>query len=344
MRVLQVTPRYPPRTGGVENHVEQVSERLVDRGHDVTVHTADAGPDVAHSETRNGVAVRRHRALAPGGAYHLAPGVLRSVRRADADVVHAHNYHSFPLLLAAAGARCRVVATPHYHGGSASRLRDALLRVYRPAGGWALGRADAVVAVSEWERDRLAATFGLAATHVPNGVDVGRFAAADPEVRDRPYLLTVGRLEAYKGVQFAVDALAHLPEFDLLIAGEGPYAGTLRRRAAERGVADRTEFLGYVDHDRLPGLYAGASAHLTLSEFEAYGLTVAEALAAGTSCVVHEAGALADWVGETGCVGVPDRTPDAVAAAVREAAGTTVDVSLPTWDDVVADLEALYRP
>jgi glycosyltransferase involved in cell wall biosynthesis len=345
VRVVQVCPRYRPRDGGVETHVAELSERLAARGHEVTVHTADAGPDVAREETRAGVRVRRHHGLAPGGAFHVAPGLLPAVRRADADVVHAHNYHSTPLVLAAAAAGdAAFVATPHYHGGSASRLRDLLLVPYRLPGGWALRRADRVLAVSGWERGRLREAFGVDARVVPNGLDVARFREATPETRERPYLLSVGRLEPYKGVDDAVRALAALDGYDLLVAGSGPDRERLERVAGEAGVAERVDFLGYVSDDRLPGLYAGAAAFLTLSTFESYGMTVAEALAAGTPCVVRESGALTDWTTREGCVGVETPTPERVAGAVREALGRRVDPSdLPSWDEVCDRVAAEYR-
>jgi glycosyltransferase involved in cell wall biosynthesis len=345
VNVCQVVPRYPPRTGGVETHVREVSERLVARGHDVTVVTADAGGDVSRRETRNGVRVRRRRGVAPGGAFHVAPGVARAVRAVDADVVHAHNYHSLPLLFAAAAAGdARFVATPHYHGGSASDLRDRLLTLYRPLGRWALRRADAVVAVSDWEREQLRADFGVAATVVPNGIEVERFRDADPRTHDRPYLLTVGRLEAYKGVQHAIRALPALPDYDLLVAGSGDYGDRLREVARETDVAERVEFLGYVADADLPAVYAGAAAFVTMSGFEAYGLTVGEALAAGTPAVVREAGALVDWAAREDCVGVAGTDPDDVASAVERTVGLSPDPdTLPTWDDVVDELEALYR-
>lgn len=346
MRVLQVTPRYPPRTGGVETHVREVSERLLDRGHDVTVVTADAQRGLRTRERVNGVDVVRHRGVAPDGAFHVAPGVARTVRRLDADVVHAHNYHSVPLLFAAlAVGDAAFVATPHYHGGSASGVRDALLSLYRLPGGWALRRADAVLAVSEWERDRLEAAFDLdVAAVVPNGLDVARFADATPERRDGPYLFSIGRLEAYKGVQHLVRALPELPAYDLVVAGAGPDRETLEGVAREAGVADRVEFLGFVDADRVPGLYAGAAAHVTLSSFEAYGMTVAESLAAGTPCVVRRAGALREWARREDCVGVDDVSPASVADAVRTAAGRSTSTDgLLTWDDVTDELEATYQ-
>jgi glycosyltransferase involved in cell wall biosynthesis len=97
----------------------------------------------------------------------------------------------------------------------------------------------------------------------------------------------------------------------------------------------------------LPGLYAGAVAFATLSSFEAYGMTVAEALAAGTPCVVRQAGALVDWADRADCVGVGSEAevrPAAVAAAVREAVRLSAPAApLPTWDEVVDEVEGVYE-
>jgi glycosyltransferase involved in cell wall biosynthesis len=376
VRLAFVTTRYPPRTGGVEAHVAALATRFAARGHEVVVHTADAGPDVG-SEVREGVRIHRHRGAAPGGAFHVAPGVVPAVARTDADLVHAHNYHSLPLVFAALAVSLPpggppLVATPHYHGGSASPLRDRLLSAYRPVGRWALRRSDAVLAVSRWERDRLRRDLGVGSRVIPNGLDVERFAAArragvadggadanahadaDPAGgaagtddgppgadADRPYLLCVGRLEAYKGVQHVVRALPDLPDYDLVVAGSGPHGEALRRTAREAGVADRVRFAGYVDDADLPALYAGAAAFVTMSRFEAYGLTVAEALAAGTPCVVRPAGALVDWADRADCVAAG---PDALADAVREAAGLDAPAEpLPTWDGVADRVEAVYE-
>lgn len=340
MRVVQVVPQYPPRTGGVETHVAEVSERLVERGHDVTVVTADADGLTTSAESRGGVHVVRNPGFSPGGAFHIAPGIIRSVRGLDADVVHAHNYHALPVLFAAIGAsNTPFVVTPHYHGGSASAIRDRLLDAYRPFGARALRSADAVVAVSEWEQGELRADFDVDATVIPNGIDVERFRNATPVERDRPYLLTVGRLEAYKGVQDVIRALPELPSFDLVVAGDGPYRDELERVADREGVRERVEFRGYVPDDDLPGLYAGAVVYLLLSRFEAYGITVGEALAAGTPCVVRPAGALVNWESSDGCVLLSNGIPDAVNVARSR---TTDPSSLPTWDDAVDSLTDVY--
>ena len=341
MHIVQVTPAYPPSTGGVETHVEAISTRLVERGHDVTVISADHGVGNAR-ERRDGVEVIRCRGFTPGGAYHVSPGIWQAVRRLSADVVHAHNYHSLTLPAAALGVGdARFVVTPHYHGGSESSFRDRLLGLYAPVGGRVLRRADDVIAVSEWEREQLAEDFGVDATVIPNGIEVERFADAEPYNHDRPYLLCVGRMEEYKGVQHVIRALPELPDYDLLVAGSGPYREDLERIAAEEGVDDRVEFLGYVDDEELPGLYAGADVFVTLSEFEAFGMTVGEALAAGTPCVVREAGALVDWTTNRGVTDVSSVTPDSVVDAVRESLSVETR-SIQSWEEVVGSISALY--
>lgn len=346
MKILQVCPRYSPHTGGVETHVKEISERLVERGHEVVVHTADAGGDVENKGIRNGVRIHRHRGFSPGGAFHIAPSIASSVRRSGADVVHAHNYHSLPVFFAALGVTDeRFVVTTHYHGESASGYRDRLLSLYRPFGRWAIEQAESVIAVSEWEQEQLREDFGVDATVIPNGVDVERFANAEPEERLRPYLLTVGRLEEYKGVQHVIRAMPELEGFDLLVAGSGPYREELERIASEESVEGRVEFLGYVDDRRLTRLYAGADVYVTLSEFEAYGMTVAEALAAGTPCVVPKHGTLSGWVNTAGVGSTSPSEPKSVAASCRTAFSVEhIESSrVPEWTDVVSQLLKTYE-
>ncbi|WP_126661898.1 glycosyltransferase family 4 protein [Haloterrigena salifodinae] len=343
MRILFVTHRYPPHAGGVETHVQEIATRLVDRGHEVTVYSADAGPDVPTESTSDGVRVRRFHSLNPDGAFYAAPRMALAVRRADADIVHAHNYHAFPLFFAALGvSNKRFIVTTHYHGASASSPRNVLLSLYRPLGRRAIRQADEIVAVSEWEHNQLQEDFGVNATVIPNGLNVERFAEAEPEERPQPYLLCVGRLEEYKGIQHVIQALSELPEYDLLVAGSGPYREELEQIAHEEGVADRVDFLGFVDDERLPGLYAGADVYVTLSTFEAYGMTVAEALAAGTPCVVREASALLDWMSESGVEGVSSTSPEVVASALRNALSQTPDSDIKTWTEISTCLAARF--
>lgn len=346
MKILQVSPRYAPRTGGVETQVQELSERLVKLGHEVTVVTGDAGEATDSRERRNGVFVRRHHGFSPGDTFHIAPGVVQSVRRTDADIVHGHNIHSLPLVFATVAANVPTVATPYYHGASSSKWRNLLWTGYRPVADWVLRQADTVTAVSEWERAALGDDLGVNPKVVPIGLDIEMFQTADPLPRERPYLLCVTRLEEYKGVQDVIRALPHLeePKYDLMIAGDGPYREELRKIAHDTGVAERVKFLGLVDNHDLPAYYAGADVFLSLSTFESYGITVAEALASGTPCVVRHSTALSEWAKRPGCMSVSTVSPNHIAEAVVKAREQTPNVdSIPTWEYVVEQFLEIYE-
>jgi glycosyltransferase involved in cell wall biosynthesis len=198
--------------------------------------------------------------------------------------------------------------------------------------------------VSEWERDQLSNDFGVEATVIPNGVAIDRFAGATPVERNRPYLLTVGRLEEYKGVQHVIRAMAALPEYDLLVAGKGPYQEELEEISRKEGVENQVEFLRYVDDEKLPKLYAGADMYMTMSEFEAYGMTVAEALASGTPCVVSKDAALQGWAQYQGVVGITNISKERIKKAIKTVSVNKItDNSIKTWDEIVESVEETYE-
>ena len=344
MKIVQVTPRYPPHTGGVETQIKEISERLVERGHDVTVLSADAGGDVPTREVRSGVTVLRHRSFAPQNSFHISPGLFRTLRNKQSDTIHVHNYHSTPSTMSAlTRGDSRFVFSTYYHGGSANPVRDLLLSMYKPVGEWALRKADRVVAVSEWEREHLRVDFGVDSTVVPIGIDVERFSELTPLKRGRPYLLCVSRLEEYKGVQHVIRALPYLQPYDLIVAGDGSYRTELERLAADVGVSDQVEFLGNRPSDQLPPLYAGADVYISMSEFESYGITVAEAIAAGTPCVVRTGSALEGWLDNSSVVGISDYGAQSIANAVHQAETAEPDATgIVSWETVVDRIESIY--
>lgn len=341
MKIGFVTSQYRPHTGGVETHVEQLATRLVNRGHTVTVISADARPQLAETAVLDGVLVRRFTPVGPTDTFHLAPGISLLIRRSEFDVVHAHNYHSFPFAFGALASQAPTVCTPHYHGGSADSIRDKLLSLYRPVGRTVFERAAAVVAVSTWEQTQLEADFGVDSSVVPNGIEVNRFRNAPPADTAGSTLLTVGRLIEYKGIQHVIRALPNLPEYQLRVAGDGPYRDALEACARAAGVADRVEFLGYVPDSELAQQYASADVFVSMSSVEAAGITVGEALAAGTPAVVRPSKGLRDWARRDDCLAAePASLADAVG---RVRSLHAPSEPLPMWEQAVDELEAIYR-
>jgi glycosyltransferase involved in cell wall biosynthesis len=128
-----VSNHYYPFVGGVESHVQQISERLVARGHRVEVFTQQDAQSPRHDSDERGVMVRRFPVPVPSTNFAVAPGLLAALRagRSSFDVLHVHGYHSsVPAMGALADIR-PMVFTPHYHGTGHSPLRKAL---HRPHG------------------------------------------------------------------------------------------------------------------------------------------------------------------------------------------------------------------
>jgi len=341
MDILQVTPRYPPSVGGIQQHVRELSEHLAELGHDVTVVTT--GEPVPDEDSKLDPTVERLPAYT---SYLLAPAVTAEVRSRDPDLVHAHGYHSLTAFFARLGiGDTPFVFTPHYLGRRGSLRRKLLLGSYQLIGQSIFSRADLVIAVSEWEHRLIQEHFAVSSTVIPNGTAVERFSGANSWKHDRPYVFCLGRLEEYKGIHHVVNALTFLDDdIDLLIAGTGPFEDEIRQIAAANGVSDRVHFLGYVEDEKIPRLYAGAMVHATLSEFECYGLTVAESLAAGTPCVVRDATALREWTDADGCVGVNNTAPRTVADAIEHASGITPGSSeILSWEEMATQISERYK-
>lgn len=354
MRIAIVAPLYRPAIGGVETHVEQLAGRLAAAGNEVDVLTQTEDRGLPSEERIDGVLVRRFGVLLASEHYPLAPGLARFLSRRgdDYDLLHAHNYHALPALVAAATSRAPLVFTPHYHGGSESSFRDALHRPYRLLGSAIMRRARKVIAVAPAEASLLASHFPGAAAKivvVPNGVDAERISAAQPFDLDRSVVvLCAGRLDRYKRVGDTIRALAQLDDRHLLrITGDGPARAELERLVRELGLSRRVEFLGQLDLGRLYRWFRTADVYVTMSEIEAMPVTPLETLYAGARVVASDIPAhrgTARFAGERLTL-VPLGSPPAeLAAAIAAAAKSDPrGGSIPTWEDVLSSTLAVYR-
>ncbi len=148
----------------------------------------------------------------------------------------------------------------------------------------------------------------------PNAVDGALFAS---RVTDRSpegfSVLYVGRLSPEKGV----DVLLKAFDGDLVIAGSGPDEARLRALASPR-----TRFLGHVDRDELPALYAAADALVLPSLSEPWGMPLNEAAAAGLPLIATDAVGAAHDLIEEGVNGfrVPAGDVEALRTALRRLA------------------------
>jgi glycosyltransferase involved in cell wall biosynthesis len=348
MRIVQVCPRYSPYIGGVETHVAEISKRLVTRGHDVTILTADPSGRLLPEELIEGVKVKRFRALAPGDAYYFSPSISSYLKGQEGiDVIHAHSYHALPAYFARKANAKMFLFTPHYHGKGHTFFRNLLLKLYKAPGSSVFSRADRIVCVSSFEKELICNDFtGLCdkAIVIPNGVNKKDFNGVMPFHKGSKVILYVGRLEEYKGVQYIIQALPLLEGYELVIIGKGPYRESLMNIARSSGLSGRVKLLEGLSREDLLRWYRTADVFVMLSKFEAYGITVAEALTAGVPCIVAMSSALSEFVDGRSCTGLSlPANINELAGMVKSARFEGVsDKMILDWDDVVDRLLKAY--
>src|SRR4051812_45866341 len=330
--------------GGQNVHVAALAAALARQGDEVVVHTRRDDP-----------ALPRRVALAPGVEVdHVDAGPPTEVPKDELlpymaafaeelreqwltdppDVVHAHFWMSaLAALDAAEGLGIPVVQT--FHALGTVKRRHQGRRDSSPARRIAIETriarsVDRIVATCTdevFELLRLGAD-RRRMTVVPCGVDLGRFGVHGPvEPRgERHRLLAACRLVERKGLADAVEALASVPDTELVVAGgpeasaldADPEAQRLRSLAERLGVGDRLVLRGRVGREAMPLLLRSADAVVCVPWDEPFGVVPLEAMACGVPVVATAVGGQTDSVvhGVTG-VHVPPRDPRALAGALR---------------------------
>ncbi len=356
LRVAMVSARFLPLIGGTETHVGEVAARMAACGVDLTVLTTDLSGRLPAFEKLAGYEIRRFPAYPPSTDLHISPGLTREIIAGRYDVVHVQGVHTLlpPMALAAARRTgCPTVVTFHT-GGHSSRLRTLMRRVQWRSLAPSLRQASALVAVSEYEVRLFARILKLDPERIRlirNGAEPLPVADAIPEVSGAPLICSVGRLERYKGHHRVIAAMPALlairPDAHLALVGRGPYEPQLRRLVARLGVQRAVSFTAFdtASRSKLGALLNSCDVVALLSDYEAHPVAIMEALALGRKVVVAATSGLTELARE-GLVTViaPDTQPTTIARLLAKLAAepNVAAPQLPTWDDCVRDLLALY--
>jgi len=356
--VLVTTPRYPPLIGGVETHAHEVAVRLARQGVKITVLTTDLTGEMEAECCLDGVHVRRVRAYPADRDYYFAPGIYSAMKESTWDIVHCQGYQTLVAPIAMMSAlRLDIPLVVTFHsGGTSSRLRHALRGLQRAALRPLLVRAAALVAVSRFEADFFSRHLGIERTRFDVVANGSNLPARPSEPRVEPIgtlILSVGRLERYKGHHRVIEALPHvcdrIPDVRLRIAGAGPYEASLHRLAMRHGVADRVSIGPVSASDRagMASLLSQASLVTLLSEYEAHSIAVLEALALERPVLVADTSGLREFAVAGQARSVPlSSTPAEIAAAIIQQIADPISTSrvpLPTWEECAAGVLRVYQ-
>jgi glycosyltransferase involved in cell wall biosynthesis len=301
----------------------------------------------------------------------LWPGLIPALAGSKAEVIHAHSHRYGHVLQSAAVARrtgVPLVVSTHYHPADRREpgLKRGMLRCQDVLfGSTAYRVAHALVVETELEAQRLAEFAPRDRIRViPPGVDLDEWQnpAGDHAPQGLPdrFVLFAGRIASNKGLPTLLNAVAQLPPEPrvslVLIGRDWGERENLVRLATSLGLSDRVRFLGHLENrGQYRAVFRACEAFVLPSEWEAFGLVLLEAMAAGRPIVATSVGGIPEVLanGRSGLL-VPygdaralagalstvlsdrDRARSMVSAASQRVAGLT-------WKRCVERHRALYH-
>ncbi len=286
--ILHIGKYYPPYSGGIETYLQDLvrHQSAVARVEVVVANTRRA----TSVEMLDGARITRVAAMGVIASQPICPLLFRKLANRHDDIVHLHVPNPLgALAYLMSGHKGKLVITHH-----ADTLgRPILRKVVDPFVRRAMRRASAIIVTSEryLESSDELADFRAKCRVIPLGINLEPFLSTDSEtVKDirakyaPRIILSVGRLIAYKGLDYLLRAMKDV-EATLLVIGTGRLREQLTRMTEELGIGGKVHFLGRVE-DVAP-YYKAAQIFVlpSITRAEAFGLVQIEAMASGIPVV-----------------------------------------------------------
>jgi teichuronic acid biosynthesis glycosyltransferase TuaC len=259
---------------------------------------------VPRTETRHGLTIHHPRfpviprvgmSLAPSLLYHACLAAARRLHTEQKfDLIDAHYVYPDGVAAVRLGAALGLPVVITARGSDVTQLPDfpRPRRMIQSA----LGRAAGLIAVSDALRTRLIELGADPQRTVAlrNGIDTAMFHPVDRAAARaalglaHPTLISVGGLIARKRHDLTIAALRLLPEWELIIVGEGPERAALAAQIDGLGLSGRARLLGPRPHAQLAQCYGAADAMVLASSREGWANVLLEAMACGTPVVASD--------------------------------------------------------
>lgn len=304
LRIGLFTDTFAPQINGVSISLQLISEGLQRAGHQVTIFA----PRIpGYSDDKPGVVrLPSLKYLNNPPIYVAVLGTPRStwsLSKKHFDVLHAHSPLTVGLLAYFTASTKNIPLIYTYHTSITDYTHYLKIiggtSLIRYAARWfsatSTNLGDQVVVPSPKFRRLLLEQKVTKQIHViPNGIDLSQFKTAGQPGSfrnrlglgpDASILLSVGRVDPEKRLDFLIDAFARvadrIPQAHLVFAGDGSARKKLEAQAAATHISSRIHFLGMVNRAELPNLLHDSTIFLSASTTEVHPISVIEAIASG---------------------------------------------------------------
>jgi glycosyltransferase involved in cell wall biosynthesis len=377
MRILHTALRYPPALGGAEKYISEIVTRTrnIEQHMDVRVLTSAMrthGPvsylDPELLRNDKPYVQRLFVSKTPAFSYPRLQALKYYISHHNPDILHSYGYWYQPADVTARYAKKHnipFIFHPIFYTNSIRR--KPIWRLYENLiGKKTFELADVVVVISEYEK-KLIQDAGYKVKRfalIPPGVDMDMFKAQ----KENPYssksisgtiLLSISRIAKSKGLQDTIRALPDITkkisDACLVIIGEDfGYKADLITIAEKLGVLDKVHFWGKASDQELIACLQHADVFIHASKYEAFGIVLAEAMAAGLPIVARNSTAIPYVVPKDKAGLLFENKKELVDAVIsiiqippladhlREYASNLARTTY-SWESSIATLNALYE-
>lgn len=344
------------RVGGVQSHVRALARVLASRDHEVQIMApysqkrSESMPDAKLIGRAVGVPANGSVAPLSFGPF-AAAGIRAALKEFQPDVVHLHE----PLIPSLSLLALWIGSAPAVGTFHAAAEKSRAYALAKPMLKRSIDKLAVRTAVSDAARALIGSYFPGDYALTPNGVEVSRFAGAEPlDLPPGRKVLFLGRIERRKGLEVLIQAMARLRDLDatLYVAGTGPQESASRSLAKSLGV--KSEFLGRIGEEDLPRIYRSVDLYCAPGlGGESFGIVLAEAFAAGAAVVcsdlpgyraVAAGAAILVPPGDAGLLADSLRrvlTDDALGTDMRKASRRIAPMF--DWERLVTGVEVIYQ-
>jgi len=292
-------------------------------------------------------------------AHRYAFRCVQLAARHDFDVVHAHDWMTYPAGLAIAATTGKPLVV-HMHSTEFDRSGEHVYQPVYDIERRGLHGADRIVTVSYLTRSIIADRYGIEQKKVDvvyNGVERGRTHHARGDrirTRDR-IVLFLGRITMQKGPEFFVSAakrvLEKMPNVKFVMAGSGDRITSVMSLAAEEGIDDKIVFTGFLQGGDVERVFRMADVYVMPSVSEPFGIAPLEAISHDVPVIISRTSGVSEVLSHVLKVDFwdVDQIANKIIAVLRHPPlsrelreHADLEVRRLTWDDAATQCIDLY--
>lgn len=342
--------KYPSRDGGIDAVVSTISEKLVERGNEVTVYTRRKNdPNVS-----TGVNTQKIFTINRKATDALIYSFFATIKAvfSNADVIHFHAEGNCFFLWLTRFSKKRIITTIHGLDWQREKFKGIGTKILLKSEKRIVKYSDDIIVLSQKDYDYFKNTYSVETTLIPNGFE--QLDNIEPSIitdkyglGKEDYFLFLARIVPEKGLHYLIEAYKQVKtDKKLVIAGDAKHAGdyfeTIKKMAEDD---NRIIFTGFVSGDELNELFSNTYLYVLPSDIEGMPISLLEALGHKRICLVSDIPE--NHLDDTNSYYFEKSSVDSLKEKLTEIDKRrkrfSKNSTLASWDEVVENTYKLYK-